>query len=255
MFPSKRKILVGLAGVSIVLGAAGVANAASTSHTATPAVATADTAPPTSDGTSTSSTTAGSSTTSGSTTDSTTQQAGPRGDHGTPPKPTWTSSVTVTEPTDGTKVPDATLQAAAKITSDQASAAALVKVPGTANSVNLRDVQGNVVYVVDVTATGGGDYRVVIDAGNAMVLDSHEGGKGGPGGFGGHGGGMPAPTWTSSVTVTEPTDGTKVPDATLQAAAKIASDQASAAALVKVPGTAGTITLKDVHGSVVYEST
>ena len=35
---------------------------------------------------------------------------------------------------------------------------------------------------------------------------------------------MPAPTWTSSVTVTEPTDGTKVPDATLQAAAKITSE-------------------------------
>ena len=119
-------------------------------------------------------------------------QGGPGGHGGGMPAPTWTSSVTVTEPTDGTKVPDATLQAAAKITSDQASAAALVKVPGTATSVTLRDVHGNVVYEVDVTATAGGDHHVVVDAGNATVLDSHEGGKGGPGGsvrsrWGGHG--------------------------------------------------------------------
>jgi len=131
MIPSKRIVLAGLTGVAITLGAAGVANAASSTN-------------------------------------------GPGGGH----KPTWTSSVTIAEPTAGTRPTDAQLQAAAKITSDAASAAARVKVPGTVKSVSLRDVGGNVVYVVDVTATAGGEYHVVIDAGNAAVLDSHTGGVG-----------------------------------------------------------------------------
>ncbi len=160
MIPSKRIVLAGLTGVAITLGAAGVANAASSTN-------------------------------------------GPGGGH----KPTWTSSVTITEPTAGTKPTDAQLQAAAKITSDAASAAALVKVPGTVKSVSLRDVGGNVVYVVDVTATAGGEYHVVIDAGNAAVLDSHTGGVGrGDRGHGGtargHGGKAVASGTTGSKSAT-----------------------------------------------------
>ena len=81
--------------------------------------------------------------------------------------------MTIPVPTDGSKPTQAELQAVATVTADQASAAALAGTPGTATKVELRERGGNVVYKVDVTATAGGDFDVVIDAGNAKVLDTH----------------------------------------------------------------------------------
>src|SRR4051812_41084565 len=94
--------------------------------------------------------------------------------------PSYTSSVTIPVAADGTKPTDAELQAVATVTSDQAIAAALANTPGTAGTAELKSVAGNVVWDVDVTATAGGDYDVIIDAGNSTVLDTHvEGGHGG----------------------------------------------------------------------------
>lgn len=63
----------------------------------------------------------------------------------------------------------ARFQSLARVTSEQARAAALVRVPGTATSVALENEDGNLVYGVSVrTATGESDVKV--DAGNARVL-------------------------------------------------------------------------------------
>ena len=63
----------------------------------------------------------------------------------------------------------AALQAAAKITPDQAKQAALAAVPGTATKVELGNENGSVVYDVEV-ATNGTITDVTVDAGNAAVL-------------------------------------------------------------------------------------
>lgn len=62
-----------------------------------------------------------------------------------------------------------TLQALAKISADEARAAALKAVPGTATKLSLDNENGNVVYSVEVqTAKGSTDVKV--DAGNGQVL-------------------------------------------------------------------------------------
>jgi hypothetical protein len=95
--------------------------------------------------------------------------------------------VTIAVPADGSEPTAAELQAVATVTADQATAAAIASTPGTAGTTELKSVAGNVVWEVDVTATAGGSYDVVVDAGNATVLDTHvEGGPGG-GGDGHHG--------------------------------------------------------------------
>ena len=88
--------------------------------------------------------------------------------------------MTIPVAADGTEPTDAQLQAVATVTADQATAAALANTPGTAGTAALKSVAGNVVWEVDVTATAGGNYDVIIDAGNSTVLDSHA--EGGPGG-------------------------------------------------------------------------
>lgn len=61
------------------------------------------------------------------------------------------------------------LQALARVTADQARSAALSRVPGTVQEVELENEDGNLVYSVEVrTATGEQDVKV--DAGNARVL-------------------------------------------------------------------------------------
>ena len=227
MNPSKRKMYAILAGVGISLGAAGLASAASSTASPTAAavaaVATTVTDPTTA-------------ATEASTNDSADDT------------PSYTSSVTIAVAADGTKPTDAELQAVATVTSDEAIAAAIANTSGTAGTAELKSVAGNVVWDVDVTATAGGDYDVIIDAGNSTVLDSHvEGGH--------HGGdhGDATPSYTSSVTIAVAADGTKPTDAELQAVATVTSDEAIAAAIANTPGTAGTAELKSVAGNVVWD--
>jgi len=199
MFPSKRTIYSGLAGIGLMFGAAGIANAASSSTSVTSSVASSvagTDATVTTDAVPTTAATTGSGNVPAST------QSAPvagndgqgndgqgndgqgqdrhgrdrHGNHRGPGRdraPSYTSSVTIPVPTDGSKPTQAELQAVATVTADQASAAALAGTPGTATKVELKERGGNVVYEVDVTATAGGDFDVVIDAGNAKVLDTH----------------------------------------------------------------------------------
>ena len=199
MFPSKRTIYSGLAGIGLMFGAAGIANAASSPTSVTSSVASSvagTDATVTTDAVPTTAATTGSGNVPAST------QSAPvagndgqgndgqgndgqgqdrhgrdrHGNHRGPGRdraPSYTSSVTIPVPTDGSKPTQAELQAVATVTADQASAAALVGTPGTATKVELKERGGNVVYEVDVTATAGGDFDVVIDAGNAKVLDTH----------------------------------------------------------------------------------
>jgi len=64
----------------------------------------------------------------------------------------------------------ASLQGLATITPDEASAAALASVPGTAGAVELDNENGFVVYSVEVTAADGTTIDVKVDAGNGQVL-------------------------------------------------------------------------------------
>ncbi len=65
----------------------------------------------------------------------------------------------------------AALQAQARITTDQATQAALAKVPGTAVSTTLEDENGKAVYSVVVTPTAGGaNQDVKVDASSGSVL-------------------------------------------------------------------------------------
>jgi hypothetical protein len=67
----------------------------------------------------------------------------------------------------------AALQAKAKITADQAKAAALAKYPGaTVNKVELEDENGKVVYGVKLTDSSGKQWDVKVDAGNGAVVSS-----------------------------------------------------------------------------------
>ncbi len=63
----------------------------------------------------------------------------------------------------------ASLQAQAKITPDQAKAAALKAVPGTVLKAELENENGNLVYGVEIK-TADGDVDVKVDAGNGTVL-------------------------------------------------------------------------------------
>lgn len=74
-----------------------------------------------------------------------------------------------TKATKGEDQPDAALQALAKITPDQAKAAALAVTAGTVTKVDLDDENGNVVYGVEVM-TRTGTVEVKVDAGNGQVL-------------------------------------------------------------------------------------
>lgn len=62
------------------------------------------------------------------------------------------------------------LQSLATITPEQAAAAALAVVPGTAGDVELDNENGFVVYSVEVTGADGSIVDVKVDAGNSTVL-------------------------------------------------------------------------------------
>jgi uncharacterized membrane protein YkoI len=68
------------------------------------------------------------------------------------------------------------LKSLARITPEQASAAALAQVPGTVKKVELENEDGNVVYGVEIK-TADGESDVKVDAGDGRVLHVEKEGK------------------------------------------------------------------------------
>ena len=58
----------------------------------------------------------------------------------------------------------------AKITEDEAINAALEKVPGTVNKVELEDENGTIVYEIEVLSTDGTEQEVKVDAQTSDVI-------------------------------------------------------------------------------------
>ena len=69
------------------------------------------------------------------------------------------------------------LKSLARITPEQASAAALAQVPGTVKKVELENEDGNVVYDIEIK-TANGESDVKIDAGDGRVLQVEKDGEG-----------------------------------------------------------------------------
>jgi len=94
-------------------------------------------------------------------------------------QPSYTSSVTAPQDQSGQSEAneEAALQSKAKITADQARAAALAQFKGaTVTSVHLENENGNVVYGVELTDSSGTAQDVKVDAGNGNVLRAEAGG-------------------------------------------------------------------------------
>jgi uncharacterized membrane protein YkoI len=68
------------------------------------------------------------------------------------------------------------LKSLARITPEQASAAALAQVPGTVKKVELENEDGNVVYGVEIKTTNG-ESDVKVDAGDGRVLHVEKDGE------------------------------------------------------------------------------
>jgi len=68
------------------------------------------------------------------------------------------------------------LKSLARITPEQASAAALAQVPGTVKKVELENEDGNVVYGVEIK-TANGESDVKVDAGDGRVLHIEKDGE------------------------------------------------------------------------------
>jgi uncharacterized membrane protein YkoI len=68
------------------------------------------------------------------------------------------------------------LKSLARITPEQASAAALAQVPGTVKKVELENENGNVVYGVEIK-TADGESDVKVDAGDGRVLHVEKDGE------------------------------------------------------------------------------
>ena len=68
------------------------------------------------------------------------------------------------------------LKSLARITPEQASAAALAQVPGTVKKVELENEDGNVVYGVEIK-TANGERDVKVDAGDGRVLHVEKDGE------------------------------------------------------------------------------
>lgn len=68
------------------------------------------------------------------------------------------------------------LKSLARITPEQASAAALAQVPGTVKKVELENEDGNVVYGVEIK-TADGESDVKVDAGDGRVLHVEKDGE------------------------------------------------------------------------------
>ena len=88
-------------------------------------------------------------------------------------EPSYTGSVTApAEDESLTETEEAeSLKGLARITADEAQAAALKAVPGTAGKVELDNENGSVVYSVEIADSAGAEVDVKVDAGNGAVLD------------------------------------------------------------------------------------
>lgn len=85
--------------------------------------------------------------------------------------PAYRSSVTAPEAPDGQEKDEAAkLQSLASVTAEQARAAALGAVPGSAKTPELDNENGNVVWSVEVTKADGTVSDVKVDAGTGKVL-------------------------------------------------------------------------------------
>ena len=122
----------------------------------------------------------------------------------------------------------AALAKQAKITQDEAINAALEKVPGTVEEVELEDEKGTIVYEIELVSTDGTEHEVEVDAQTGEVLK-----------------------------VEADDDENEEEDSQNQAKlakqAKITEDEAINTALEKVPGTVNEIELEVENGTVVYE--
>ena len=90
-------------------------------------------------------------------------------------QPSYAGSITVPEDQQGQSEQDEAkaLEGLAKVTADQAKAAALAQFPGaTVGKVELDNENGSLVYSVQLTDASGKGQDVKVDAGNGKVLGS-----------------------------------------------------------------------------------
>ena len=124
----------------------------------------------------------------------------------------------------------AALAKQAKITQDEAINAALEKVPGTVEEVELEDEKGTIVYEIELVSTDGTEHEVEVDAQTGEVL---------------------------KVEADDDDEENEEEDSQNQAElakqAKITEDEAINTALEKVPGTVNEVELEDENGTMVYE--
>ena len=102
-------------------------------------------------------------------------------------QPGYVGSIAVPQDQKGQSEPDEAkaLASQARITADQAKAAALAQFPGaTVKKVELDNENGSLVYSVQLTDTSGKGQDVKVDAGNGKVLATE---ADGPEGVEGHG--------------------------------------------------------------------
>jgi uncharacterized membrane protein YkoI len=85
-------------------------------------------------------------------------------------KETEEAKITGTLPVKNMQVKD--YPKAARVTSTQASEAALGAVPGEIRSVVLEKEDGFLVYAVEIASSKSGMHEIVVDAGNGVVLAS-----------------------------------------------------------------------------------
>ena len=123
----------------------------------------------------------------------------------------------------------AALAKQAKITQDEAINAALEKVPGTVEEVELEDEKGTIVYEIELVSTDGTEHEVEVDAQTGEVLKVE----------------------ADDDDENEEEDSQN--QAKLAKQAKITEDEAINTALEKVPGTVNEIELEVENGTVVYE--
>ena len=117
----------------------------------------------------------------------------------------------------------------AKITEEEATKAALEKVPGTVKEVELEDEDGTIVYGIEVVSTDGTQKEVKVDAKTGKVVKVED---------------------------DDEKDGEKKDEeenpVELAKQAKITEEEATKAALEKVPGTVKQVELEDEDGTIVY---
>jgi uncharacterized membrane protein YkoI len=165
---TRRHAYSALAGVGILVGTAGIANAAigsGSTDTNPSATATQASTPDPTD--------ADGGTEGNEATEANEANETDGGTEGADEAPKYTSSITVPDGTEAANESDeeTALADVATITADDAAAAAVASTPGTVGEIELENEDGNVVYSVEID-TASGKVEVKVDAGNAKVLDT-----------------------------------------------------------------------------------